>query len=294
MISKISLGAVQFGMDYGIANKDGKPSFKIAKNIIKKAKTIGISKIDTAQAYGDSESILGNIGVKEFKITTKIPSIPSDTHDIEAYLENILQQSFKNLKVNKIECLLVHDVKQLNNNKYSQKIYNVLTKYKEKGLIRKIGISIYDPSELDKLDNLGIFDVIQSPFNILDRRLKDSGWMSKLKDLGIEIQVRSIFLQGLLLMENDDRPSIFDRWDILWNDWDKWLKETKSSPLSACLNFVLNEELIDSIVLGVDSEDQLQEICNSITTKFNAFPDNIISNDINLINPILWSKLEKK
>ena len=71
MISKISLGAVQFGMDYGIANKDGKPSFKIAKNIIKKAKTIGISKIDTAQAYGDSESILGNIGVKEFNITTK-------------------------------------------------------------------------------------------------------------------------------------------------------------------------------------------------------------------------------
>ena len=293
MISKISIGTAQFGLNYGVANKLGKPSLEKSKNIINAAQKYGLSMIDTASAYGDSESVLGEIGVSDFKITTKIPAIPDNQQNIESYVENKLELSLTNLKVRELNTVLIHDAKQLGNKKYFEPIYKVLKRFKERNVIKKIGISIYSPQELDQIKKLDKFDIIQSPYNIFDRRLKSSGWMKKLKDRGIEIQARSIFLQGLLLMSNNSRPDKFDKWKEIWEQWHRWLESEKIIPLTACVNFVLNENLIDSVVVGVDSKDQLNEIYRNVKHSSDIFPNDISSDDELLVNPMNWDKLGK-
>lgn len=293
MISKISIGTAQFGLNYGVANKQGKPSLEKSKNILNDARKCHIRMIDTASAYGNSESVLGQIGVSDFKITTKIPSIPDNQQNIESYIKNKLEFSLKNLRVKELDTVLVHDAEQLANKKYFEPIYKVLTRFKERNIIKKIGISIYEPRELDQIEGLEKFDIIQSPYNIFDRRLKTSGWMKKLKDRGIGIQARSIFLQGLLLMSKGSRPNKFHKWTEIWKQWDSWLENEKIMPLNACVNFIFNENLIDSVVVGVDSEDHLDEIYRSIKHSSDAFPISLNSDDEFLVNPVNWDKLGK-
>ena len=118
--------------------------------------------------------------------------------------------------------------------------------------------------------------------------------MNKIKDLGIEIQVRSIFLQGLLLMSKDVRPKKFNLWKDIWDKWDEWLLDNKVNPLSACLSFSLHEDFVDSVVLGVDSKEQLDEVAKNISFNLDKYPDHIKSDDELLINPVLWNTLENK
>jgi aryl-alcohol dehydrogenase-like predicted oxidoreductase len=291
MISKISLGSAQFGLNYGIANKQGKPSLENIRDILNTARKYRIRMVDTASAYGNSEFVLGQIGVNDFKITTKIPSIPDNLNNIESYIENKLETSLINLKVNEFDTVLVHDAKQLANEKCFESIYKVLKRYKNNNLIKKIGISIYGPEELDQIKNIDNFDIIQSPYNIFDRRLKTSGWMKKLKDKGIQIQARSIFLQGLLLMSNSSRPHKFYKWKDMWDRWGRWLENNNILPLNACMNFVFDENLIDSVVVGIDSKDHLDEIYRSIINSSDIFPIDLVSFDESLINPVNWYKL---
>jgi len=293
MISKISIGTAQFGLDYGVANLNGKPSFQKSNDIINEAKSSGIYMLDTASAYGNSESVLGDIGISEFDITTKIPSIPCKEEHIEKFIENIINNSLLNLKIKKLNTVLVHDSKQLADRKYFNPIYKTLISLKERNIVSKIGVSIYKPSELDKIKDIYKFDIVQSPLNIVDRRLETSGWVDKLKKNDIEIQARSIFLQGLLLMSKNSRPMKFNKWKNLWVSWDDWCLKEDISPISACLNFILNQEFINSIVLGVDSKNQLKEICNCVKNSSNSFPGNLSSDDEFLINPVLWSALKK-
>lgn len=291
MTSKISLGTAQFGMDYGIANDKGKPSLDKVKSILKKAKNLGVKNIDTASVYGASESILGQIGVSDFNLTTKIPSIPIESVDITAYVNNIIEDSLNKIKIKEFHGVLLHDSEQLFNKEVESDIHNALISLKNNGLTKKVGISIYDPNKLSQLNSIESYDIVQCPYNLFDRRLESSNWMEKLNDYGIEIQIRSIFLQGLLLMEKHKRPTKFKKWNDLWDDLDNWLKKNNISAVDACLNFSFESKYIDSVVLGVDSEEQLNEIFNKINNENKAYPKNIFSNDINLINPVNWSSL---
>jgi len=291
MTSKISLGTAQFGMDYGIANDKGKPSLDKVKSILKKAKNLGVKNIDTASVYGASESILGQIGVSDFNLTTKIPSIPIESVDIIAYVNNIIEESLNKIKIKEFHGVLLHDSEQLFNKEVESDIHNALISLKDNGLTKKVGISIYDPNKLSQLNSIESYDIVQCPYNLFDRRLESSNWMEKLNDYGIEIQIRSIFLQGLLLMEKHKRPTKFKKWNDLWDDLDNWLKKNNISAVDACLNFSFESKYIDSVVLGVDSEEQLNEIFNKINNENKAYPKNIFSNDINLINPVNWSSL---
>lgn len=291
MTSKISLGTAQFGMDYGIANDKGKPSLEKVKSILKKAKNLGVKNIDTASVYGASESILGQIGVSDFNLTTKIPSIPIESVDINAYVNNIIEESLNKIKIKEFHGVLLHDSEQLFNKEVESDIHNALISLKDNGLTKKVGISIYDPNKLSQLNSIESYDIVQCPYNLFDRRLESSNWMEKLSDYGIEIQIRSIFLQGLLLMEKHKRPTKFKKWNDLWDDLDNWLKKNNISAVDACLNFSFESKYIDSVVLGVDSEEQLNEIFNKINNENKAYPKNIFSNDVNLINPVNWSSL---
>lgn len=286
-MSRLALGTVQFGIPYGISNQQGKVSLDAATEILNYAHIAGISTLDTAIAYGDSENCLGGIGVKDWRIISKLPEIPIATNDVSSWVRESVNGSLHRLQIPCLYGLLLHRPQQLLSDK-GQEIHNALNLLKKEGLVDKIGISIYSPTELEELCNRFSFDLIQAPFNIFDRNLKQSGWLSRLKLAGVEVHVRSIFLQGLLLMNPANRPAYFNRWQPIWTEWEQWLYTSNLTALQACLSFVLSDPNIDRVVVGVDCLSQLQEILAATTIEVVNPPDKLYSEDLDLINPARW------
>ena len=176
---------------------------------------------------------------------------------------NLFRQDFnltlKHLKQDKIYGLLVHNSKDLLK-PGSDKLFRELQELKTNGKLLKIGVSVYDPIELDSVLNRFDLDIVQLPFNILDRRMLDSGILDFLYKKNIEIHSRSTFLQGLLLAKSDLHLQQFDKWQGLWKLWQEWLEDNKISALEATIRYVLGTKEISRVLVGVDSERQLKEI----------------------------------
>ena len=287
---RLALGTVQFGLPYGVANKSGQVSRAEAKLMVRLALENGIDTLDTAMAYGESEKYLGEIGVENFKVVTKLPGMPNGCLDINNWIHEQVSSSLVRLGVGQVYGLLLHKSEDLLGPN-GREIYRALDSLKEKGLVKKIGISIYSPNELEALKNDFSFDLVQAPFNLIDQRLLHSGWMKKLKDSGVEIHTRSVFLQGLLLMKEIDIPPKFSPWKHLWKKWHDWLTENNVSALQSSLAFALSFPEIERVVVGADNHNQLKEIINATNNLLNADLPNLVSADENLINPANWSQL---
>ena len=284
---KLSIGTVQFGLDYGMANTAGQVSLYNANAILHVAYDNDIQALDTAIAYGTSEQVLGKIGVADFQVVTKLPAIPEGSPK-QSWAEKQLAESLHRLQLSKVYGALLHQPLQLLEQNGS-KIYDSMQKAKKDGLVEKIGISVYEPGDLEKLCNQYDFDLIQVPMNIIDNRWDD--WLSELHSRKVEIHVRSVFLQGLLLMSQQARPNKFDKWADLWNKWENWLKEHNLTPLEACLRYVLSKPEIAKVIVGVDSKEQLQQIIEAVNGDLPEFPSDIKINDVQLLNPSNWSVL---
>lgn len=285
---KIALGTAQFGMDYGISNLRGQTSFDEVKKIIEFSKNIGIKKIDTAKNYGETEKIIGEVGIKDFKIITKLPKISSNELNPILFVNNQIQDSMTKMKISKIDTLLLHNAKDLLSGN-GKKIYDKILELKKEGVINKFGISIYEKEEIELLNKNFNFDVIQIPLNIFDTRLIKMGYLKELKKQGIEIHARSIFLQGLLLMKKNNLPSKFLKWEKVWNEWFTWFRKNPNiSQMELCLSYALSVQEIDTLIIGVNNFQQLNELNeiakNPIKENFPQF--NI--EDKSLLNPTNW------
>lgn len=284
---KIALGTAQFGLSYGVANTTGQLTLDEGRKIIAFARSQGVDTLDTAIAYGESESALGGIGVDDWNIVTKLPALPDSCDDVRAWVHVQIQESLKRLGVRQLHAVLLHRPTQLFGHHGSQ-LFCSLQHLVEEGLTRKIGVSIYDPSELEQLTGHWDLGLVQAPFSIWDRRLLESGWAHRLKARGVELHTRSAFLQGLLLMPPDKRPTWFNQWSTLWSSWTQWLRESELSPLDACLRFVLSIPEIDRVVLGVDSSVHLREIVASAVGPLPDYETTPIPGDPILLNPVQW------
>jgi hypothetical protein len=287
---KIALGTVQFGLDYGIANNQGKVSANIAKNILMHAQLAGIDTLDTASVYGNSEEQLGEIGVKDWRIITKLSNVPNLCDDISLWVRGQVFKSIQSLKVRSIAGLLLHDTGQLTG-LHGQQIWSALKTLKDEGVIEKIGFSIYHPNELEILWESYRPDIVQAPYNIFDRRLEQSGWLQIMSDYRVEIHIRSVFLQGLLLMDKDSRPIKFNRWSYSFDLLEKWLKGNNTTALQACLSLPLNDDRINRIVIGVDNTQQLKSILVESDINAPVPPLSLCLDDVDLINPSHWNSL---
>jgi aryl-alcohol dehydrogenase-like predicted oxidoreductase len=284
---RLALGTAQFGLSYGVANTSGQIDLNQGKLLLDCALKNGINTLDTAIAYGNSEKRLGQIGVEKWHVVSKLPAVPDKCENVKEWVFEQVHNSTNRLGIGQLYGLLLHKPKQLLEPN-GHLIYQSLIELKTYGLLNKIGVSIYDPSELDLLCNEFDFDLIQAPFNILDRRIVDSGWLFKLSNLGIEIHTRSTFLQGLLLMSRESIPLKFSRWSLLLHEWLNWLEESNLSAAEACLRYILSFLEINKVVVGVDNEIQLNELIKGARGPLLKIPENIKSNDINLINPARW------
>ena len=290
--SKIALGAVQFGIDYGVNSTEGQVEPKEVENILHYARSKGINLLDTAPAYGSSEKVLGQIGTENFKVVTKtrhFDSLEINDSDVNL-LNNDFYNSLKNLRQDSVYGVLVHNADDLLKSG-SEKIFKQLQKLKHAKKIVKIGVSVYDHSQLQTiLDNFDI-DLVQLPFNILDRRMVDSGMLVKLQEKDIEVHARSIFLQGLLLMSEQNRPEKFNRWSGLWRIWHEWLNDNQLTALEATIRYAVSMPETSKVLVGVDNVDQLKEIVASSTRVLPKVPNELFTNDTDLLNPSNWSKL---
>jgi len=287
---KLALGTVQFGLPYGIANQVGQVSQSNVAEILSLAASYGVNTLDTAVAYGSSEAILGAVGINDWQVISKLPALPQNCPNAEQWVEEQLLGSLKRLKLSQLDALLLHRPEQLLGGQ-GEALYRAMQIQQSKGLVEKIGISIYQPEELEAIFPSMAFDIVQAPFNILDRRLKDSGWLSRLNSQGVELHVRSVFMQGLLLMQPEQRPHKFKRWDLIWDTWRSWLNDNQLSPVEACLRYVLSQNEISKIVVGVDNPQQLKQIITASYGDLPLVPENLGCSDIDLLNPSHWSRL---
>ena len=290
LFNKLTIGTAQFGQAYGFHSSSTNVNNEQAQKIINYCYFNGIRSIDTAHGYGASENILGQIGVKKFSVNSKfcIQDLGSKKHTEKGIL-SIVQDSLRRLNIHKLDSLLLHRSEDLLGPSQNL-IISAINTLKEKNLISKFGISVYAPEEIFQCLEVCDLDVIQAPVNFFDRRFLDSKIIEKCKNHNIELHARSIFLQGLLLLEQAKIPKKFLNFSDELELWHKFLIENNLTPLQACLAFVLTQQDLSKIIFGIDSLEQLIEI-TSATSEFTdmkiKFSQNIILNN-NLIDPRSW------
>lgn len=281
---KITLGTVQFGINYGISNTHGVPSDEALQTIFSIAQEAGINQLDTALAYGNAEERLGLFADNRFQIITKFPAVTSQNE-----LESTLEQSLIRLKVNSVYGYLAHNADILIEN---PQLWETLQKAKAEGKIEKIGFSLYHPEQLEKLLALNIVpDLVQLPYSILDRKFENK--LAELKQLGTEIHVRSVFLQGLYFLNPKQLPEKLQPLTEALTKLHSICTEHKVSVGDVALNYVISNPNIDKVVMGVETAAQLQQNIQMVLdwkADFGLFSkiEAIEIKDKSLLNPVNW------
>jgi len=281
MFSKISLGTVQFGLQYGINNTKGQTQKDEVSKILKRCKEVGIMHIDTAAVYGSAENVLGEVIQSEglsnsFHITTKfkfegINNLTLSTHE-----------SLQKLRVEKLHCQMFHSYQDFKN----------LKDFIKPASVNKIGVSVYTNEELlDTIENFNI-RVVQCPFNLLDNDLIRGETLAKAKEKGIEVQVRSAFLQGLFFMDRNNLPLSLIELKIHLEELDRICFENKISMSHLALGYCLSKDYVDKVVIGVDSLEQLDLNIEAMRVPL-PYPvikkiDKIKVTNQSLLNPTNW------
>ena len=283
---KLVIGSAQLGMNYGLFNnrKINHKEFKKIEKLVLKSK---INFIDTAINYGDSENIIGSSKLKNLHIITKIKLPSKKNIQVRNWALKEISKSLYKLKIKKIYGVLIHDYKDLLG-KYGKDYLLSLQELKKKKIIKKIGISIYDSHEIKKIWKFWKPDLIQVPFNPLDNRILDSGWVDVFRKFKVKIFARSVFLQGLLI--NEDNSFIVNKnYLILLNKFKNWCYKNNISLLQACIHFVKQFKKIDYLVVGFNNYNQLKEIVDVFKKKLIIIPKKFSTNKINLIDPRKWN-----
>lgn len=281
---KITLGTVQFGINYGISNTHGVPSDEALKEILSVAKEAGINQLDTALAYGNAEERLGMFSENRFQIITKFPAVPSQEE-----LVNTLEQSLTRLKTNSVYGYLAHNADILIEN---PGLWTTLQQAKKEGRIKKIGFSLYHPEQLEKLLTLNIVpDLVQLPYSILDRKFESK--LAELKQLETEIHVRSVFLQGLYFMNPKQLPEKLKPLTEALTELQTICTENEVAVGDVALNYVIANPNIDKIVMGVETAAQLQQNIQMVSdwkanSELFSKIEAIEIKDKSLLNPVNW------
>lgn len=289
LIGKICLGTAQFGMDYGIANKTGKPDTDEINNILNFALASRIVSLDTAHSYGSSEEAIGEFIENNsfyFKIISKLPQLKEN-----ADIEEIVFESLSRLNISNIYGYLIHRFDDFL--KYPS-LWEHLEDLKQKKIIQKIGFSIYTPHELEIIFKKNIdCDIIQIPYNVFDRRFEN--YLPELKEKKIEVYSRSVFLQGLVFLRKEELSGNLIKAKDKIEKLNKVSIENDIPINKICFNFALLNPYIDKVIIGVDTFRHLREDIDSLSSidKVNSIYDKLAElsiEDEDIILPCKWTK----
>jgi aryl-alcohol dehydrogenase-like predicted oxidoreductase len=285
-MNRIVLGGAQLGLPYGILNGGETLSREEVARILDTAVDHGIDSIDTAIAYGQSESIIGETSQNRFKIISKLPPLPVDISDVSEWVHSQVQGSLSRLKCTSLDALLLHRPQDLTGAQGAE-LYAAIGSLMAEKMIHRFGVSIYSPDDLEGI--IGTFDihVVQAPLNVFDRRIL--GVTDQLSALNIEVHARSVFLQGVLIASPKDRPQRFEPWSEHFALFDEWVHSSGVSAMACCLGFALQQPGIAKLVIGTTSAESLDEIMNSIPNSVLEVPTHLQSSVEQLIDPRFWN-----
>lgn len=274
---KIGLGSVQFGMPYGISNQIGQTSMEEVSRILDLAYAKGIRFLDTASGYGTSQAVIGKFHQNRFSVISKFMP-PS----LEESVEIQLDKSLFELQLNSLYGYLAHRPLELLKDK---KTWNTLQELKAIQKIQKIGFSLNSPQEYEVLKAAGFIpDLVQVPFNYLDTRFRNC--LVELKANGCEVHTRSAFLQGLFFTKTNELPEYFKDVkpfiDTLQLSYGEQLQ-------GALLKYVIQQEFIDVVIIGVENQAQLNNNLVSVASAPDLQPLGVTFSD-KLLMPLHWPK----
>jgi aryl-alcohol dehydrogenase-like predicted oxidoreductase len=291
----IALGTAQLGMHYGIANASGKPSFELAREIVRSAWESGIRWFDSAQAYGDSESILGRslsqLGICDSaRVVTKLhPTLhPADGPRIRDSILHSVQQ----LQVQRISALLLHKEEWLDD--LSGPLGEILLQLREEGFVDLVGVSVYSPERAFQALTLPEINAIQIPSSVFDRRFSRSGFFAKAHRASKLVFVRSIFLQGLIFLERINNRTEFEIGHNGLRAFQEHCRSIGAAPLEFAINYAKQIFQPSILVIGAERNDQLSESvmayrnAAAITDDIDSWDRKWPFDDEMLVNPAKW------
>lgn len=271
---KVVLGTVQFGCQYGI-NSAGRPNQQAVCDILKEAQNSGISTLDTSSAYGNAEVILGECGTDGFRVVSKFPKGNVSVKDR-------FNLSLQYLNKTKLFGYLMHHFDVYREN---SAIWDEFKRLRDERKVEKIGFSLYLPEELELLLNNKVdFTILQLPYNLFDRKFEP--YLEELHKQGVEIHVRSTFLQGLFFKDRSTLPEKLLPMRKYLEELDKYAGTTGLSIAEIALNYNLHNPNIDGVLIGVDNVEQLQ--ANIASIKDIQIDLDIDVKEKELLNPVNW------
>jgi aryl-alcohol dehydrogenase-like predicted oxidoreductase len=283
--SKIVLGTVQFGLDYGINNSSGKPNETNVFEILNQANRFGVNELDTADGYGEATNVLRRYFQQTqntFKIMTKFSLRDSLS------FEEIFNQSLARLGVSSIDGYYFHSFSDFLKFEEFGQVHSL----KKSGKLKNLAVSLYSDDDLEIAAEHPEVDIIQLPFNILDRGERKITLLKKAKSLNKKIYVRSVFLQGLFFISPSRLPPKLQSLEKVIFEIQQLAEQYRMNIEKICLNYVYHKNYIDKLVLGVDSSVQLAANINSIQSSFSheleQKLEQILVSDTSLLNPSNW------
>jgi aryl-alcohol dehydrogenase-like predicted oxidoreductase len=293
--AKIGLGTVQFGMLYGLVQPQRVVAHDDIVRVLMRAWQAGVDLIDTAAAYGDSESAIGALrpAGAAFTIVTKTLPVRADRitkFDIERVVSSV-RTSASRLRVDAIDALLVHESEDLLVDG-GEALFAVLQLLKRDGLVKRLGVSVYEPAVLNELLTRFPIELVQLPLNVFDQRFARHCQLAQLAARGVEIHARSVFLQGLLLREPASVPGHLARAAAPLARFRRRAKEAGLDPLAAALAFAVQQSGVSRAVIGVGGLAELETnlVAYNLARRGRITFADLAVDDPNIIDPRLWSK----
>lgn len=292
--NRLVLGTAQFGMPYGIANISGQPDYHAVEAIIAKAWDCGIHEFDTAQAYGNSEMVLGKV-LREMGLIHKAIIVSKFHPDIDfrqpENLLHALEQTLERLGIEKLYGMMLHSEKQLAH--WDTGLGEMFQELIDRGLVEKVGVSVYKPSMARLALEKRNIDLLQVPSNILDQRFQSMGTFDEAQKWGKSVYVRSIFLQGLLLMNVSELPLSMAFAKPILLKLHRFAHKMKLSLQHLSVGYAKYFSKNHKVIFGCESVQQVKEnyelwqtelsheVIREINAIFKSVPEKIL-------NPSMW------
>ena len=289
-MSQLILGTVQFGLDYGITNSSGEIPDQVVQQMLVFAEEHDIRIFDTAADYGNSQYRLGQLAPigNSNRYVTKF-SLPTDGSSPTQ--ENVYSDSMKLLQVEKLHGVLFHKLEDLRDSRL-EKTLEILRAGRDAGILSKIGVSIYNRADLElALEVFPDLNLLQLPANVLDMNLLESDEVHKLKSRGVEIHVRSVFLQGLLLTSPSQLSDFFEPLKPALIKLQNVAAKTGRSVLELVLAKIRHHSSVDAVLVGATTLGELTEITSAweSASEYEDFELPAVPREI--LDPRVWPKV---
>ena len=296
---ELCLGTVQFGMDYGIKGQK-QPSMEQAVDMLDYATQNGINTIDTANAYGSAEDVVGAFLEKKtiardklFIVSKFRPNLLDDVGQDKYYeiMRNNLENTLSRLHTDYLDSYLLHSARYI----FDDEIIDTLNRLKADGLAERVGVSVYEPEEAKKCIERPNVDFMQLPYSIFDQRMEKAGVFENAKKDSIQIHSRSAFIQGLILMEEDEVPPFLAKAKPIVKKISLLCERHGLSKISLAMNYVKQQSRISHLVFGVDNLEQLKEDIEIFSEDISTdIIDDIAKEftdiEADIVMPSLWKK----